>query len=325
MKYNVSGIHHITACAGRAQEDIDFFTTAVGLRMVKQTVLMDGTIPIYHLYYANAKAEPGSVMTTFPYARKAGRSGSGQISATAYSAPRGSLPFWKEHFAKHNIPNNGSQERFGQQYIRFQHPAGLAFEVLEEPNDDRQGWRTEEISAGVSVRGFYATVLCMREIAESERFFVDALGFRKTGQEGKYHRFEVGVGGPGRTLIFEHEPERTAGSWTFGAGTVHHVALAVNSQEELAEQKAIYEELGYTDASDIKDRYYFYSMYVRSPGGILVECSCSQAGGFLRDEDEEHLGSKLHLPPWWEHRTQELLAHLEPIQAPETVRSVGRQ
>ena len=100
------------------------------------------------------------------------------------------------------------------------------------------------------------------------------------------------------------------------------MALAVNSHEELEEQKAIYEELGFTDASDIKDRYYFYSMYTRSPGGILVECSCSQAGGFLRDEDEAHLGSKLHLPPWWEHRTQEMLAQLEPIHAPETTGTV---
>ncbi len=90
----------------------------------------------------------------------------------------------------------------------------------------------------------------------------------------------------------------------------------MNSHEELEEQKAIYEELGFTDASDIKDRYYFYSMYTRSPGGILVECACSQAGGFFRDEDEAHLGSKLHLPPWWEHRTQEMLAQLEPIHAP---------
>ena len=316
MKYNVSGIHHITACAGGAQEDIDFFTQIVGLRMVKQTVLMDGTIPIYHLYYANAKAEPGSVMTTFPYGRKTGRTGSGQISATAYSAPTGSLSFWVEHFAKHKIPNSGIQERFGQKYIRFQHPAGLAFELIEDANDDREGWTTNEIGAGESVRGFHATVLCMREVAESERFFTDALGFRKTGQEGKYHRFEVGTGGPGKTLIFEHEPDLPAGSWTFGAGTVHHVALAVDDQDALVRQKAIYEEMGYTDASEVKDRYYFYSMYVRSPGGVLVECSCSQAGGFLRDEDAAHLGSKLHLPPWWEHRTQEMLSQLEPIQAP---------
>jgi glyoxalase family protein len=322
MKYNVTGIHHITACAGGAQQDIDFFTQIVGLRMVKQTVLMDGTIPIYHLYYANANAEPGSVMTTFPYGQKKGRQGSGQISATAYSAPKGSLPFWRERFDRHKIPHGGIQERFGQKYIRFQHPSGLVFEVIEDAGDERQGWTTDEITAGESLRGFYATVLSMREVVESERFFTEALGFRKTGQEGPYHRFEVGSGGPGKTLIFHHEPDRLAGTWGFGAGTMHHVALAVKSHEELEEQKAIYEELGYTDASDIKDRYYFYSMYTRSPGGILVECACSQAGGFFRDEDEAHLGGKLHLPPWWEHRTEEMLAQLEPIHAPETTRTV---
>jgi catechol 2,3-dioxygenase-like lactoylglutathione lyase family enzyme len=321
MNYPVTGIHHITACAGGAQQDIDFFTQILGLRMVKQTVLMDGKIPIYHLYYANAHAEPGSVMTTFPYGQKKGRQGSGQISATAYSAPKGSLPFWKEHFDRHKVPHAGIQERFGQKFIRFQHPAGLAFEVLEEANDNREGWTTEAIGKGESVRGFYGTILSMREVAESERFFTEALGFRKTGQEGPYHRFEVGKGGPAGTLILHHEPDRPAGQWTFGAGTVHHVALAVNSREQLEEQKGIYEELGFTDASEVKDRYYFYSMYVRSPGGILVECSCSQAGGFFRDEDEQHLGSKLHLPPWWEHRTQEMLAQLEPIHAPELARN----
>jgi glyoxalase family protein len=260
-------------------------------------------------------------MTTFPYGQKQGRQGSGQIAATAYSAPKGSLPFWKDQFDRHKTPHAGIQERFGQKFIRFQHPSGLAFEVLEEANDNREGWTTDQIGSGEAVRGFYGTVLSMREVAESERFFSEALGFRKTGQEGPYHRFEVGPGGPGRTLILQHDPDRPAGSWTFGAGTVHHVALAVNSREQLEEQKGIYEELGFTDASDIKDRYYFYSMYVRSPGGILVECSCSQAGGFYRDEDEQHLGSKLHLPPWWEHRTQEMLAQLEPIHAPELARN----
>jgi glyoxalase family protein len=320
MKYPVTGIHHITACAGRAQEDIDFFTGIVGLRMVKQTVLMDGKIPVYHLYYANAKAEAGSVMTTFPYGQKLGRQGSGQISSTAYSVPKGSLPFWKDHFDRHKIQHGGIQERFGQSFIRFQHPSGLAFEVIEEANDQREGWKTREIGKGESVKGFYATVLSMREVAESERFFTEALGFRKTGAEGPYHRFEIGAGGAGSTIILHHEPDRPAGSWTFGAGTVHHVALAVKSREELEEQKGIYEELGFTDASDIKDRYYFYSMYVRSPGGILVECSCSQEAGFFRDEAPADLGAKLHLPPWWEHRTAEMLAQLEPIHVPDEAR-----
>ena len=85
MNYPLTGYHHITACAGGAQEDVNFFTQVVGLRMAKQTVLMDGSIPIYHLYYSNANLEPGSVMTTFPYSRKPGRPGSGQVSATAFA------------------------------------------------------------------------------------------------------------------------------------------------------------------------------------------------------------------------------------------------
>ncbi|HUL32633.1 MAG TPA: ring-cleaving dioxygenase, partial [Candidatus Eisenbacteria bacterium] len=70
MNYPLTGYHHITACVGGAQEDVEFFTQTVGLRMAKQTVLMDGKIPIYHLYYSNANLEPGSVQTTFPYSRK---------------------------------------------------------------------------------------------------------------------------------------------------------------------------------------------------------------------------------------------------------------
>ena len=88
MNYPLTGYHHITACAGGAQEDVNFFTQVVGLRMAKQTVLMDGSIPIYHLYYSNANLEPGSVMTPFPYSRKPGRPGSGQVSATAFTCPR---------------------------------------------------------------------------------------------------------------------------------------------------------------------------------------------------------------------------------------------
>jgi catechol 2,3-dioxygenase-like lactoylglutathione lyase family enzyme len=63
----VKGIHHITVCVSGAQEDLDFMTKVVGHRLIKQTVLFDGRYAHYHLYYANANAEVGSVMTTFPY------------------------------------------------------------------------------------------------------------------------------------------------------------------------------------------------------------------------------------------------------------------
>ena len=174
MSY-VSGFHHITLCAGGAQEDIDFFTRVVGQRMIKQTVLFDGRYAHYHLYYSYANAEPGSVMTTFPYNRVPGRPGSGQVSSSAYTIPKGSVTFWEEHLDRYKVPHGGIQERFGQKYIRFSHPSGLQFDAIEEPADTRVGWVTGEIKSDTAMRGFSGTVLSVREVAETERFFGERL------------------------------------------------------------------------------------------------------------------------------------------------------
>lgn len=323
MEYPLTGYHHITACAGGAQEDVTFFTQVVGLRMAKQTVLMDGSIPIYHLYYSNANIEPGSVMTTFPYGRKAGRPGSGQVQSTTFTVSKGSLPFWKDHLKRHCIDQDPVAERFGQQFIRFRHPAGLGFEVMEDANDTRQPWKMPEIGLGEAIHGFHGALLSVREIGETERFFSEALGFRKTGTDGPYHRFETGSGGANKTITLMHEPDRPSGSWGFGAGTVHHIALWAADDDGLAQQKAIYEELGFTDASEIKDRFYFHSMYCRCPGGILVESCCNVPGGFEKDEPAETLGQELHLPPWMKDRWDEIRAQLDPIVVPETATTVS--
>lgn len=321
----VKGLHHMTVCVGGAQEDIDFQTKIFGQRMIKQTVLFDGRYAHYHLYYANADAEPGSVYTTFPYGRVMGRQGSGQVQATAYTVPKGSLKFWLEHLNRNKVKNGGIQERFGQKFIRFNHPAGIQLEVLEENSDKRNAWGTKEVTKDVATRGFHGPVLSVREVAETERFFVDALGFRKTGQEGPYHRFEIGEGGPAKTVTLLHEPDRPSGSWTFGAGTAHHMALEVESDEKLAEQKGIYDELGYTDASEIKDRLYFHSVYCRCPGGILVECAATVPNGFAVDEPADQLGQSLLLPPWFEQRRPEIEAMLEPIKVPDSNFPGGRK
>jgi glyoxalase family protein len=317
MESLVKGVHHITLCAGGAQEDVDFFTKVLGQRMVKQTVLMDGSIPIYHLYYANADVELGSVATTFPYSRKPGRAGSGQLSATSYTVSPGATSFWKSHLDHHKVEHSGIQERFGAKYIRFRHPVGLLFEVVEDSSDKRRPWTTKEISADVGTHGFLGAVLSVRDVREQETFFIEALGFKKVGVDGPYHRFEVAGTGPGRYIDLHHEPDRAPGSWGFGAGTAHHIAFNLDTDEAMIKQKAKYEELGYTDTSEIKDRFYFHSMYTRSPGGILIECTSNVPGGFYQDEAPEELGTHLLLPPWFEDQRAAIVAQLEPITVPE--------
>jgi catechol 2,3-dioxygenase-like lactoylglutathione lyase family enzyme len=185
MSTLVKGIHHITQCPGPAQQDLDFCTQVLGQRLVKQTVLMDGSIPIYHFYYGNADAEPGSIATSFPYSRKPGRRGSGQISRLSYAVPRGTVAFWEDHLDRHSVEHSGIEERFGRKYLRMWHPAGMQYEVVEA-DDSRRPWTTRYISADVASRGFFGAVMSVRNIEEQELFFVDALGFRKLGVDGRF-------------------------------------------------------------------------------------------------------------------------------------------
>ena len=119
----VTGIHHITLCPGRAQDDIDFFTAVLGQRLVKQTVLMDGSIPVYHFYYGNAGAEPGSIATSFPYSRRKGRPGSGQPTVISYAVPHGTAAFWRDHFARLGAAHGPVEERFGGMFSAFHYGA----------------------------------------------------------------------------------------------------------------------------------------------------------------------------------------------------------
>jgi glyoxalase family protein len=315
----VTGIHHVTLCPGSAQEDVDFFTDVLGQRLVKQTVLLDGNIPVYHFYYGNAGAEPGSIATSFPYRRRKGRPGSGQVSMLTYAVPRGSLPFWLAHLARHGALEGGVGERFGMRFVRARHPAGQTFELMEA-DDPRRPWTTVAVDGDVATRGFYAAVLSVREIAEAEQFFVEALGFRKVGDDGSFHRLALPGRGTAAVIDLHHQPDRAPGTWNFGEGTFHHIAFAVQDDEQLVNQKALYEELGYTDASEVKDRYYFHSMYVRAPGGILVECTASVVEGFYIDEAPGELGTHLNLPPWYEDQRSTIVSLLEPVDLPQANR-----
>ena len=72
----IGGIHHVTAIAGDAQENLDFYTGVLGLRLVKRSVNQDAT-DTYHLFYADADGHPGSDLTFFPWPNlPPGRAGS---------------------------------------------------------------------------------------------------------------------------------------------------------------------------------------------------------------------------------------------------------
>ncbi len=314
---HIQGLHHLTVSVGAAQTDIDFVTQIMGMRMIKQTVLFDGAASIYHLYYANADADVGSVYTTFPFKKAGiyGKKGSGQIEIAGWSVHSDSLDFWKQHLDKHGIQNSGIIERFGQEMIHFEDPSGIGLGVFGDETDTRNAWQTDQISKDNGIRGIYGAVLSCREIEMMDGYLQGVLGFSKVGQEGNYHRYHIKNGGPRKVIELHHTPDLPQGSWTFGVGLPHHMAFATANDEESKALKAYIEGVGYTDVTEIKDRNYFHSIYTRTPGGQLFEFATADIG-FAVDEPMDQLGHQLLLPPFFEDRREEIIRPLESIEVP---------
>jgi glyoxalase family protein len=310
----IQGNHHITMCVGPAQEDYDFHTKLLGLRSIKKTVLFDGTLPIYHLYYANADGDPSSILTTFPFRQAGlrGRRGSNQIKVVNLAAPAGSLDWWADRLASAGIQPT-RELVLGTTRLRFAHPCGIPYSIVGVEADERRPYAGAGIPAEHAIPGAYGVTVSVRDAGEMVEFLEQGLRARRIGSEGAAEAFDLGEGGSGRVVELVEEPDLEPGTWRFGEGTVHHVAYDAVTSESQMEMKLFLEGLGYTDVSDVKDRQYFHSCYVRSPSGALFELAVSVPKSFAVDEDPDRLGSEFKLPPQFEHRRDELIGQLEPI------------
>ena len=316
MSADTSGIHHVTAIAGEPQRNVDFYVGVLGLRLVKKTVNFDdpGT---YHLYYGDGAGTPGSIMTFFPWAgAPRGRIGSGQLTVTSFSIPATSLGYWTERLVEGGVRFEKPEDRLGEPILRFPDPDGLRLELVAAEAEGRVGWSDGPTPAEHAVRGFHHVMLTVADPSRTAKLMTDTLGFRQTGEAEGRRRYEAGEGGPGNTVDLTDGTGFPRG--TMGVGTVHHVAFRVPDDET---QLALREEvaaLGY-NVTPVLDRNYFRSIYFREPGGVLFEIA-TDPPGFAVDEDVEHLGENLKLPPWLEPQREQLEEALPPLRVP-TVRT----
>ncbi len=114
----IRGTHHLTFCVGGAQEDYDFHVRLLGLRSVKKTVLFDGEIPIYHLYYGNGAGDPSTLLTAFPYRQAGwmGKRGTNQAKILLLSIPADSIGYWSDRFNEHGVEHERI-ERFATERL----------------------------------------------------------------------------------------------------------------------------------------------------------------------------------------------------------------
>jgi glyoxalase family protein len=317
----IRGTHHLTFCVGGAQEDYDFHVRTLGLKSVKKTVLFDGEIPIYHLYYGNGAGDASTILTAFPYRQAGwmGKRGTNQLKELLLAVPEGAIGFWADRLSSAGI-DHAEAERFGTRRLEFAHPCGIPYAFVGEAGrDEREPWEGGGIRGEHAIRGAYGTTTSVRDPEPMDFFLREGMNAERLGSEGSRHQYEIGTGdGHGRIVELAEEPDLPQGTWHFGEGTIHHHAFDAVSAENQAAVKDWIVGLGFTDVSDVKDRGYFFSVYCRTPGGALFEFAYSTPEGFLIDEVADELGTHMCIPPHWEDRRGEI-SQLEPIETVEEV------
>jgi catechol 2,3-dioxygenase-like lactoylglutathione lyase family enzyme len=311
MASQTYGIHHVTAISGEPQRNADFYAGVLGLRLVKKTVNFDDP-ETYHLYYGDGAGSPGTIMTFFPWAHAPrGRVGAGQLIVTSFSIPATSLGYWTERLVEKGVRFEKPRDRFGETVLTFEDPDGLRIELVAA-EDGRAGYSGGPTPAEHSVRGIHHVALAVEATERTAELMADHLGFRQVEETEGRVRFAAGAGAPGDLVDVIGASGFPRGS--MGVGTVHHVAFRVPDEEA---QLAVREEvaaLGY-NVTPVLDRNYFRSIYFREPGGVLFEIA-TDPPGFAADEDPDHLGETLKLPPWLENNRERIEAALPPLRVP---------
>jgi glyoxalase family protein len=317
MESWIEGIHHVTGAAVDPQQDYDFYTKVLGLRLVKRTVNHENPV-MWHFFYGDYEGHAGTVMTNFLFKGlrvppcKRGR---GTISAVAYSVPGGALPYWKERLERAGVACRLEGRRFGAEVLAFADPAGLSSELVESDDDRRDPPALAGIPDHAKVRGFHSVTLVSRIPELTERFFRKLLRFdvaaREDGPSGRRIRLDVDGRGAGAWVdLVEPSPSDPWGE--FGIGALHHVAFTVATKERM---ERLWQTLSGDGLilTDLRDRKWFHSMYMTEPGGINVEFS-NVDPGFAVDEPTERLGATLQLPKQWEAQREKIESGLPPLQ-----------
>ena len=311
------GLHHVTAIAENPQRNVDFYTTVLGLRLVKRTVNFDAP-DTYHLYYGDEAGHPSTLLTFFPWPGiPSGRQGTGLTTATAFSIPPEALGWWQMRLRDLGVDADDQIARSDEEVLRLRDPDGLIIELVASEGDTRSGWDgVADISFDKAIRGLYSVTMSERLLDPTAEMLGGMLGMRFGEDQSDRARFTMAEGAAG---AFVDVAAISALRGQQAAGTVHHIAFRAPDYATQARWREELLDAG-VQVTEILDRQYFTSIYFREPGGVLLEIATDQPG-FTVDEPLLELGQALKLPPWLEPSREQIAESLPALRLPPVAKA----
>jgi glyoxalase family protein len=313
----LTGIHHLTAISAAIKENHRFYTQTLGMRLVKRSVNQDD-VSAYHLFYADAKGSPGTDLTFFDWPASRERRGTRSIVRTGLRVNgEAALRSWIERFDGFKVPHGGIVERDGRLTVQFEDPEGQRLSLADDrgAGDPPAPWERSPVPPEHQIRGLGPIVISIPTLSPTETLLTRVFNMRAVrdcphpdNPGTRVHVFEMGSGGPHAELHVAVQPDLPVARQ--GSGGVHHVAFRTPD----ADYDAWAERLNEFEVpnSGKVDRFWFRSLYVREPNGVLFEIA-TDGPGFAVDEDPATLGEHVVLPPFLEAHRQQIVSNLKPI------------
>jgi glyoxylase I family protein len=145
------------------------------------------------------------------------------------------------------------------------------------------------------IAGLHHVTLLCGDVERSLAFYRNLLGMRVVKQtvneddrRARHLFFGDEEGRPGTLITCLEYPELEEGN--VGRGSTHHFALTVESDEELEAWREYLTGRG-VPCTEVLDRKYFKSVYLRDPDGHIVELA-TLGPGLTADEPLDELGRR---------------------------------
>jgi glyoxalase family protein len=313
----LTGIHHLTAISAAIRENYRFYTQTLGMRLVKRSVNQDD-VSAYHLFYADGKGSPGTDLTFFDWPVPRERRGTHSIVRTCLRVNgQDALTWWTNHLSELGVRHGEIVEQDARLTLLFEDPEGQRLALVDDGGlgDPPAPWDRSPVPRERQIRGLGPIVISVPTFSPTASLLTRVFSMRQVrdfphpdNPASHVHVFEMGAGGPHAELHVAVQPDLPAVQQ--GAGGVHHVAFRTPDANYDAWADRL-NEFRIPNSGKV-DRYWFRSLYVREPNGVLFEIA-TDGPGFAVDEDPATLGETVVLPPFLEAQRQNILANLKPI------------
>ncbi|PFR11085.1 ring-cleaving dioxygenase [Bacillus anthracis] len=311
--YEIKGHHHISMVTKNGSENNHFYKNVLGLRRVKMTVNQDDP-SMYHLFYGDKTGSPGTELSFFeiPLVGKTYR-GTNAITRIGLLVPsEESLHYWKERFEKFAVKHSEITTYANRPALQFEDAEGLRLVLLVSNGEKVEHWETwekSEVPAQHQIQGMGSVEMTVRRLDKLASTLTEMFGYTEVSRSDEEAIFQSMKGEAFGEIVVKYLDGPTEKP---GRGSIHHLAIRVKNDTELAYWEEQVIQRGF-QSSGIIDRFYFKSLYFRESNGILFEIA-TDGPGFTVDGDVEHLGEKLDLPPFLEDQRAEIEANLAPIE-----------